>query len=63
MTVRSSVVALLSQKKNAIAMGPLVKNKGREFVAEGVPVIKGGNLNAAFLDETILTSSQKKKQN
>ena len=45
--------ALLSEKKNAIAMGPFGSRiKVENFVAEGVPVIKGGNLNAAFLDET-----------
>ncbi|MDB0033844.1 restriction endonuclease subunit S [Alphaproteobacteria bacterium] len=44
---------LLSDKKNAIAMGPFGSRiKAENFVSEGVPVIKGGNLNGAFLDET-----------
>ena len=47
------LAALLSEKKNAIAMGPFGSRiKVENFVDEGVPVIKGGNLNAAFLDET-----------
>ena len=43
---------LLSEKKNAIAMGPFGSRiKAENFVSEGVPVIKVSNLNGAFLDE------------
>ena len=45
--------SLLADKKNAIAMGPFGSRiKAENFVNEGVPVIKGGNLNAGFLNES-----------
>jgi type I restriction enzyme S subunit len=44
---------LKSPNKGAFAMGPFGSRiKAENFVAEGVPVIKGGNLNGDFLNET-----------
>ncbi len=41
-----------ADKKYALAMGPFGSNiKAENFVTEGVPVIKGGNLNGSFILE------------
>ena len=43
---------LKSDKKNAIAMGPFGSRiKAENFVDEGIPVIKGTNLNGDFINE------------
>ncbi len=43
---------LKADKKNAIAMGPFGSNiKAENFVNEGVPIIKGGNLTTDFINE------------
>jgi len=44
---------LKAQIKSAFAMGPFgSKIKAENFTTVGVPVIKGGNLNATYLDES-----------
>ena len=44
---------LKAQTKSAFAMGPFgSKIKAENFTTFGVPVIKGGNLNATYLDES-----------
>lgn len=44
---------LRAQVKSAFAMGPFgSKIKAENFTTAGVPVIKGGNLNSTYLDET-----------
>ncbi|WP_423934949.1 restriction endonuclease subunit S [Comamonas sp. 23] len=44
---------LKAQTKSAFAMGPFgSKIKAENFTTAGVPVIKGGNLNATYLDES-----------
>ncbi len=44
---------LKAQTKSAFAMGPFgSKIKAENFTTVGVPVIKGGNLNATYLDES-----------
>lgn len=44
---------LKAQTKSAFAMGPFgSKIKAENFTTEGVPVIKGGNLNSTYLDES-----------
>lgn len=44
---------LKAQAKSAFAMGPFgSKIKAENFTTVGVPVIKGGNLNATYLDES-----------
>jgi type I restriction enzyme S subunit len=43
---------LKANKKNAFAMGPFGSNiKAENFVREGTPIIKGGNLNGTYLIE------------
>lgn len=44
---------LKAQTKSAFAMGPFGSNiKAENFTTAGVPVIKGGNLNGTYLDES-----------
>lgn len=44
---------LKASSKSAFAMGPFGSNiKAENFVAAGVPVIKGGNLNGAYLNDS-----------
>jgi type I restriction enzyme S subunit len=44
---------LKADVKNAIAMGPFGSRiKAENFVKSGIPVIKGGNLNGTFLNES-----------
>jgi type I restriction enzyme S subunit len=47
-----SIENLKAPTKNAIAMGPFGSRiKAENFVKEGIPIIKGGNLNGDFLLE------------
>ena len=47
-----SIEELKAPSKNAIAMGPFGSNiKAENFVEEGIPVIKGGNLTGDFIVE------------
>ena len=47
-----SIEELKASSRNAIAMGPFGSNiKAENFVEEGIPVIKGGNLTGDFIVE------------
>ena len=47
-----SIEKLKASSRNAIAMGPFGSNiKAENFVEEGIPVIKGGNLTGDFIVE------------
>ena len=53
---------LKAQTKSAFAMGPFgSKIKAENFRSAGVPVIKGGNLNSTYLDESTFDFLTKEK--
>ena len=55
---------LKAQTKSAFAMGPFgSKIKAENFTTEGVPVIKGGNLNSTYLDESSFDFLTQEKAN
>lgn len=50
--VENKIVDILAKKKNAISMGPFGSRiKKENFVLNGVPIIKGGNLTDRYLME------------
>ena len=50
--MENKIVDILATKRNAISMGPFGSNiKKENFVSNGVPVIKGGNLTDGYLIE------------
>lgn len=55
---------LKSEAKAAIAMGPFGSRiKAENFVSEGVPVLKGGNLHGVFIDDTYCDFLTEEKAN